>query len=69
MEKYGMDKETITIDVDKLRSDMLNDSYGVFFGGGFGGALIEAGDVERASPDELVEMARRWNLDLRDYQV
>ena len=36
---------------------MKNDSYGAFFGGGFGGALIEAGDVEWVSPRELVEKA------------
>ncbi len=64
-----MDKETITIDIEKLRDDMKNDSYGAFFGGGFGGALIEAGDVERASPRELVEMAERKGINLMDYQV
>ena len=64
-----MDKETITIDIEKLRDDMKNDSYGALFGGGFGGALIEAGDVERASPRELVEMAERKGINLMDYQV
>lgn len=57
------------IDVDKLRDDMLNEDLGAFFGGGFGGALMEAVDVERASDEELVEMAQRQGIDLRRYEV
>ena len=64
-----MDDENIIIDIDKLRDDMLDESYGAFFGGGFGGALIEAEDVKRASPKELIEMAERKGVDLMDYQV
>lgn len=57
------------IDVDKLRDDMLQEDLGAFFGGGFGGALVEAVDVERASDEELVEMAQRQGIDLRRYEV
>ena len=57
------------IDVDKLREDMRNEGLGAFFGGGFGGALIEAIDIERASDEELVEMALRQGIDLRQYEV
>ena len=57
------------IDVDKLREDMLNEDLGAFFVGGFGGALVEAADVERASDEELVEMAQRQGIDLRRYEV
>ena len=58
-----------TIDIEKLRNDLKNEVMGAFFGGGFGGALIEAGDVERAYSDELIEMATRQGLDLRNYQL
>ena len=64
-----MDEETITIDIDELKKDMLNDSYGAFFGGGFGGALIESFDVESATPEELVEMAQRKGINIRNYQI
>ena len=64
-----MDDEMITIDVDELRDDMRNECLGAFFGGGFGGALVESFDVDRASPEELVEMAQRQGIDLRRYQV
>ena len=64
-----MFNQTITIDVDKLRKDMREDCLGAFFGGKFGGALIEAGNIDRASDEELVEMAQRKGINLRDYQV
>ena len=56
------------IDVDKLRDDMLQEDLGAFFGGGFGGALMEAIDVERASDEEIVEMAQRQGIDLSKYE-
>jgi len=61
--------ETITIDVDALREDMKNECLGAFFGGGFGGALIEAGDIERANSEQLVQMAINQDINLRKYQV
>ncbi len=64
-----MGEEYITIDVDALREDLKNDSYGAFFGGGFGGALFEAIDIEKASDMEVVEIAREKNIDLRNYQI
>ena len=60
--------EYITIDVDKLRQDMQNECLGVFFGGGFGGALMEASDIRRASDEELIMMAKRQGIDLDEYQ-
>lgn len=57
------------IDVDKLREDMKQDCYGAFFGGGFGGALMEASDIESASPEELVRIAQRKGIDLSRYEI
>ena len=57
------------IDVDKLREDMLNEDLGAYFVGGFGGALIEAIDIDRASEEELVDMALRQGIDLSRYEV
>ena len=58
----------ITIDIDKLRQYMLDNSYGAFFIGDFGGALAEAADIENASDEELVEMAKRQGIDLRRFE-
>lgn len=55
------------IDIDALRRDMKKDSYGAFFGGGFGGAMMEASDIDRASAKELVRMAEQQGIDLTDY--
>ena len=61
--------EIITIDVDRLRDDMRDECLDIYFGGGFGGALIESFDIDRAVPEQLVELARSQGIDLRKYQV
>jgi len=61
--------EYIAIDVDKLRQDIRNECFGAYFGGRFGGALMEAFDVDKATPERLVEIAQRQGLDLRNYKV
>ena len=55
------------IDIEALREDLKQDCYGAFFGGGFGGALMESFDIDRASPEELVSIAQRNGVDLGDY--
>ena len=55
------------IDFDRLRSDLADDSYGAFYGGGFGVALMEAFDIEAAAEDELIQLAEDKGLDLEDY--
>ena len=57
-----------SIDVDRLREDMENESLGAYFGGGYGGALIESFDIRDASEEELIEMARIKRIDLDKYQ-
>ena len=57
------------IDVDALRNDLIKDGYGAFFGGGFGGALIEAADISQASDEEVVRIAQEKGIDLARYEV
>lgn len=64
-----MYEETITIDVDALRADMINDCLGAFFIGGFGGGLINASEIEEASDEELVKIAKREGINLLKYKV
>lgn len=65
-----MMKKTMRIDIERLRKDMKRDCYGAYFVGGFGGALIESFDVEKASPEELIEMAKnKSEIDLSNYVV
>lgn len=57
------------IDVDELRSDLIKDSYGAAFGGGFGGALVQAFDIERATDEEVVQIAVSNGVDLSRYEI
>jgi hypothetical protein len=57
------------IDIDKLREDLKQECYGAYFGGGFGGALMESFNIESASPQKLVEIAEKKGIDLRKYAV
>lgn len=57
----------ITIDIDRLRSD-LEDYYGT---GTFSGmpAMMEITDIQRMSDEEVVLKAQREGFDLFKYQV
>ena len=48
---------------------MLDNCYGAFLVADLGGALVEAVEIENASPDELIEMALNQGIDLRRYEV
>lgn len=65
-----MDREEFfTIDVDKLRKDMRKECLGAYFGGGFGGALMELSEIERLSDEKLVEVAQRQGINLDKYHL
>lgn len=57
------------IDIDKLRKDMLDNSYALFFASDIIAALAETPDIEQASDEELIEMAQKQGIDLRKYEV
>ncbi len=57
----------MTIDIDKLREDLKEECYGAFFVGGLGGALMEASDIEKASPEKILEIAQEQGVDLKKY--
>ena len=53
-------------DYDRLRSDLM-DYYGTAMVGGFPMAVIELGQVERASESELVQIAQKLGYNLNKY--
>ena len=55
------------IDVERLRND-LKDYYGTAMFGGFPMAMIELSQVERASDEEVINMAKDKGIDLRKYR-
>ena len=54
------------IDVERLRND-LKDYYGTAMFGGFSVAMMELSQVERASDEEVVNMAKDKDIDIRKY--
>ncbi len=63
------EEEVITIDIDRLRNDMRAECLGAYFGGGFGGGLVESSDIDRLTPEKLIEMAQEKGIDLRRYAI
>ncbi len=55
------------IDYERLRED-LKDYYGTAMAGPFPMAVIELGNVEKASPEELVRIAQKEHISLEQYQ-
>ena len=63
-----MDKNSITLDGDRLKRDLM-DYYGTAMTGGFPMAVMDLSRVERASDNELVQMALDAGFDLWKYEV
>lgn len=57
------------VDIDKLRKDLINNAYGAFIGGSFGGAFINAEDIMNASDEEIIEFAENNKIDLFQYVI
>ena len=64
-----MSNTIVTIDIERLREDLRSDDLGAYIGGGFGGALMEAFDIDNATPEELVKIAQDREVDLMKYVV
>ena len=57
----------MNIDFAKLRSDLI--AYlGTAFYAGYGVAIVEISEVERASNEQLIELAQRYGFNLENYQ-
>lgn len=54
------------IDTDRLRRDLM-DYYGTAMFSGFPMAVFDLSRIERASDDELIEIAQKNGVDLREY--
>ena len=61
------DDITNDIDISALRRDLLDECLAMAFGG-LGAAILDAGEVERASDEELLELAEAHGFDLNKYR-
>lgn len=59
----------MVIDIDKLRKDMLDNCYALYFASDIVAALAETPDIEEASDEELIKIAKKQGIDLRRYEV
>ena len=59
----------MTIDIDKLREALKQEGYGLFFGGGFGGALVETFEIDNVTPEELIAIALEKGIDITMFEV
>ncbi len=64
-----MNNDLITIDIDRLRSDIREECMGAAFGGGFCGALVESFDIEKVPDERLIEIALQKGIDISLYMV
>lgn len=55
------------INYERLREDLFRESMGAAFGGGFGGAFIQAEEIKKASESELLEIAADNGMDVKSY--
>lgn len=58
----------MNIDIEKLRRDLI-DYFGTAMASGFGMAVMDLSRVERASDEELINIALDCGFDLNDYVV
>ena len=59
----------MTIDLDALRDALERECCGAFYGGGFGGAMVQMTEVQNASPEALIALAEEMGLDLRQFEI
>lgn len=57
------------IDYEALRETLRDECFAAHFGGGIGPALMDALDVDDMSPEELVEAARTWGVDVGKFTI
>ena len=65
---FRLKEKIMIVDIERLREDLL-DYYGTASQSGFPMAIVELGNVENASPYQLVEMAKDAGVDLSDYTI
>ncbi len=54
------------LDIDRLRSDLI-DYFGTAMTNGWRMAEIDISDIQNASPEELIRIARKNGFNINDY--
>lgn len=57
------------IDFDRLREDLKIQLEAAYFGGGFGGAMVDRGRLDYCSIATLCEIALQYGINPEDYRT
>jgi len=68
MIKAGKGKSFMTVDIDKIRADLI-DYFGTAMTGGFPMAVVDLAKIETASAEEVVQIALKNGFDLNKYVI
>ena len=56
-------------DMDELREKLKQECYSAYFAGGYGGALMESFEIDSASPEELIQIAKNQGMRVDGYEA
>lgn len=59
----------MTINLNALWEALERECCGAFYGGRFGGAMVQATEVKKASPEDLIALAEEMGLDLSRFEI
>lgn len=59
----------MTINLNALREALERECCGAFYGGRFGGAMVQATEVKKASSEDLIALAEEMGLDLSRFEI
>jgi len=68
MIKAGKGESFMTVDIDKMRADLM-DYFGTAMTGGFPMAVVDLAKIETASAEEVVQIALKNGFDLNKYVI
>lgn len=57
------------LDIERLRSDLLDDELAMIFGADIPAGFIAVGEITDADEDELLQWAEECGFDLGEYEV
>ncbi len=57
------------IDIERLKEDIKQEYLGAYFIGGYGASLIESFNIDKASPEKIIEIANKLGINIYDYEI
>lgn len=61
--------KNLSYNFEKLRKDLKEECLAAMFAGGFGMAIVDLTDIERASNEQLLKYANKFGLNFDKYTL